>query len=394
MLIGIDASRANTKNRTGTEWYSFFIIRELLELDRQNKYILYVQEPLVSDMRDLSAQANIRILGWPPRFLWSLIRLSIEMLFRPPDVLFVPAHTIPLIHPKRTVTTCHDVGFERFPELYATKSIGPGSTARRIFGLIIKLLTLGRYSNTELDYHRFSMRWAIRTAARILTVSRFSAREISKYYGYPESNIKVTPISFNPEYLKSITDEKVSAVLAELGIRPPYGLFVGRFEAKKNIGLILSAFEKARLCGYRQQLVLVGRAGWGFPKAWSNLDLKTREQISILPPQPVERLQALMRGAGVFLFPSAYEGFGIPVLEAMASGVPVVASNRASLPEVCGEAALFIDPDKPDELVKAMIRLAGNEALRRELINKGYQRIKNFSWDKTAAQTLPSLTDW
>lgn len=395
MRIGIDASRANTINRTGTEWYSFFIIRELIRLDPLNHYVLYLKEPLVDDLRDLEARAEVRVLKWPPRFLWSLIRLSWEMTFRPPDVLFVPAHTIPLIHPKRTVTTCHDVGFERYPELYATKPIGPRHRlVSSLIGLVVRLLTLGRYSNTELDYHRFSMRWAIRTAARILTVSNFSAREISHFYHYPLEKINIIPISYNPDYGRSLPAEFIDNVLYKADIVRPYLLFVGRWEAKKNINLILGAFESLIQADLNHQLVLVGRPGWGFDQAWQRLEPATKSKIRLLTPQTVDSLRALMSRADIFLFPSAYEGFGIPVLEAMASGVPVIASNQASLPEVCADAAWLIDPSQPASLVEAIKILATDQMIKNRQIERGYERIKAFSWERAASITLRQLTNW
>ena len=317
------------------------------------------------------------------------------MIIRAPDVLFVPAHTIPLIHPKRTVTICHDVGFERFPELYATQPIGPRQVfISKFIGWSVKLLTLGRYSNTELDYHRFSMRWAIRTAARILTVSNFSAREISHYFNYPLAKIKVIPISYNPDYARPLPIKVIDRVLVEAGISRPYLLFVGRWEAKKNIKLILQVFESLIQDGFNHKLVLVGRPGWGFNQAWQRLDPTTQAKIKLLAPLPVDQLHALMSGASLFLFPSAYEGFGIPVLEAMASGAPVVSSNLASLPEVCADAAWLIDPDQPTKLIEAIKTLTTDQTARNRQISRGYDRIRNFNWEITARATLPQITNW
>jgi hypothetical protein len=138
MIIGIDARRANQISRTGTEWYSYVLIKEFAKLDQKNQVILYMKDPPMEDFHNLPDNFQIKQLGWPIKRFWHQGRLSLEMLFNKPDVLFVPAHTIPLVHPPKTVTTCHDVGFEQFPELY---------------------------TDSELKYHRWSMRMAVNKAA-------------------------------------------------------------------------------------------------------------------------------------------------------------------------------------------------------------------------------------
>ena len=138
----------------------------------------------MDDLKDLGDNFYNKVLKWPPKFLWSQLRLSLEMLFKKPDVLFVPAHTIPIIHPKNTVTTCHDIGFEEFPELYTQKKIGGNSFFSIIIAFLVKICTLGKYSNNELDYHRFSMRLAVKKAKIIITPSKFTSDEIKKYYKF------------------------------------------------------------------------------------------------------------------------------------------------------------------------------------------------------------------
>lgn len=165
MTIGIDASRANKKEKTGTEWYSYYLIQHLKKIiPPQYRVILYAKEPLTDGLEILPANWQSKVLNWPPKFLWTQWRLSLEMLFHPVDLLFVPAHTISLIHPKKTVTVCHDIGFVRFPQYYSVK---------------------------ERMYHRFTMWLALKCAKIIITPSQFTKNEIMDVYKVSEKKIKV-----------------------------------------------------------------------------------------------------------------------------------------------------------------------------------------------------------
>ena len=158
MIIGIDASRANKDKKTGVEWYSYHLIEQFKKIDKENRYFLYTDKPLKGDLAKCPDNFEEKILKWPlPRF-WTLGRLSWEMLFgKKPDVLFVPAHTIPLFNPKRVVVTVHDIGFEHFPELYKW---------------------------ADKLYHRLTIRFIKRFADKIITVSRYSKHDISEFYKF------------------------------------------------------------------------------------------------------------------------------------------------------------------------------------------------------------------
>lgn len=394
MRIGIDASRANMHNRTGTEWYSYFIIREILSQNSQDKFVLYVKEPLIPDMADLANRAEVRVLTWRFKFLWNLIRLSWEILIHPPDVLFVPAHTIPIISPKRTVTTCHDIGFERYPLLYAIKRIGPNnSILKQLIWICAKILTFGRYGNTELDYHRFSMRLAIKRAARIITPSRFTAREIIEVFGCSQTKITVIPHGLNPKYLQHHSESEISDVLTKYGVTKPYLLFLGRWEDKKNISLLLKAFDDVASKVDKLSLVLAGRPGWGFDRAWTAVSERSRQRIILLTNVQVEA-SILMSGAKIFVFPSAYEGFGLPIIEAMASNVPVITTRCASIPEIAGDSVAYCDGQSDKDLSRLIIELLTNEALRRDYQRRGLDRARTYHWEKAGRETLKVLCDW
>ena len=211
MLIGIDASRANREFKSGTEWYSYYLIRELAKIDSTNQYILYSDQPLVRGLFDLvdetdgnggeiemkKGQQKIRsphdnftakILNWPFGYLWTQVRLSWEMFFHPPEVLFIPAHTLPIINPKKSVVTVHDIGFERLKEVYSSDKIGPSKgLAGKIFNFLAKLFTGGKFGSNILDYHGWSIKFALKHAKKIIAVSKFTKLELMTICGAPAS---------------------------------------------------------------------------------------------------------------------------------------------------------------------------------------------------------------
>src|SRR3989344_7031786 len=205
MIFGIDASQANRKIRSGTEWYAFYLIQEfkkLLGTRSDIKIRLYVRGQLQSDLAGhLPQNFQVRILRWPLRFFWGQIRLSWEIFLHPPDALFCPAHTIPFIHPKRTYTTLHDVGFEDYPELYDLLS--------RI-------------------YHRLAARLAIKKAAHIFTVSEFSRERIGEVYGYQAEKVTVAYPAVDVSRFSG-GGAGDGGVLSDLGLKTgEYFLYVGR----------------------------------------------------------------------------------------------------------------------------------------------------------------------
>ncbi len=398
MIIGIDASRANESERTGTEWYSYHLIQEFKKLDLQNEFRLYSPGPLKDGLKNLPKNFTSRVLKSPAEMLWTQTRLAAEMIFNPPDVLFVPAHTIPIIHPKKTIVTCHDVGFERFPELYATHSIGP---ARGLKGLAVKaaakIATGFKYSNNELDYHRWSMKFALKHAHKIIAISEFTKKEIQEIYKVSGENISVIHNGFDREKFVPMKNQAViDQTLQKYGLNQPFYLFVGRLEEKKNIAGMLEAFAIAK--AKEQNLsktifVLAGRPGYGYDRIQSaikRLNLENSvKQIGWIPD--IDRIN-LMNTAKIFLFASMYEGFGIPILEAFGCGTIVITSNSTACPEVAGDAALLCDPASPEEIAAAIIKLENDEKLREDIRQRGFARVKEFSWAKCAAETLNLLT--
>lgn len=368
MILGIDASQANRKVRSGTEWYAFYLIQEFKKLigGRSDVWVrLYLRDTLREDLaRDLPKNFQSKILRWPFKYFWGQIRLSWEMFFDPPDILFCPAHTIPLAHPPKTYTTLHDVGFEDYPELYD------------------KLL---------LWYHRWAAKLAVKRAFQIFSVSEFSKERIIEVYNYQPKKIFVTYLGYDQTKFKSLDPSLVAQNLQKLGLGyKDYLLFLGRLEPKKNILNLVKAYEY--LLGMVEsapELVLVGK----------KVNISDVESYLIERPDLSSKIKflgyveeadkpVLYLGAALFLFPTLYEGFGLPIIEAQACGVPVVTSNTASNPEIAGEGAVIIDPESPYEIAQVIRELLTNQKLCEQKINLGFDNVKKLSWQETAEKTL------
>ncbi|MFA6391380.1 MAG: glycosyltransferase family 1 protein [Patescibacteria group bacterium] len=397
MVIGIDASRANEIRKTGTEWYAYYLIQEFKKIaDPNDQYILYSKEPLRGELAELPANFVSKVLGWKPNLLWTQLRLSWEMFFRKPDVLFVPAHTIPFIHPKNTITTLHDVGFERFHELYSKSSIGHKIPfSRWLINIFIKAFTLGKYGSNEYDYHRFSARFALKHAKRILTISNFSKSEIIELFGKKfEQKLRVILNGFDDSRMNKVcSDYDIDQTMKKYRVHESYLLFTGRLEEKKNIsGLIEAFYILKNRYKYEGQLVLIGKEGYRFENAKIKI-IEYGLQNSVIQTGWITEQERiiLLKSADLFVFPSFYEGFGIPPLEAMSVGVPVVASNTSAIPEVVGDAALLVDPHNPEIIAESIDSVLNDGVIRDNLIKKGYVRAKQFSWEKTALETLKEI---
>ncbi|HEY8598504.1 MAG TPA: glycosyltransferase family 1 protein [Thermomicrobiales bacterium] len=362
LQIGIDASRVGTGHRTGTEQYSAQLLEALGELDRHNGYSLYVnsrQRPALN----LPANFRARLIPFPR--LWTHARLSLEMLGHAPDLLFVPAHVVPLAHP-RTVVTIHDLGYRAFPEAHPWRS---------------------------RQYLDWSTRWSAAVARRIIVPSAATARDLHAAYGTPHAKITVVPHGYHPRFRPLPADE-IARGLKWLGLTQPYILFVGTLQPRKNLARTLAAFEQLCARGLPHRLVLVGQRGWldnPLFAAIARPDSPAHGRIDITGYLPDDDLPLVYNGAAALAFPSLYEGFGLPTLEAMACGTPVLTSNTTSLPEVVGAAAITVDPLDTDAIAEGLLRIVSDATSGAELRTRGLAHAQEFSWRRAAEQTLDVL---
>jgi len=350
MHIGLDASRATMAHRTGTESYALHLTRALLANPRGHAFTLYFRDKPAPDLFSSGRQRLI-----PFRRLWTHVRLSWELLTRPrPDVLFIPAHTLPIIHPLPSVVTLHDVGYRYFPDAHPFP---------------------------QRWYLEWSTRFAARAATHLIADSHATARDTQKFYGIPANKITV----IYPGRDESLQHVDPAPIRAKYQLPEKYILHVGTLQPRKNLARLMEAWQAV---SDSVALVLVGRAGWLSAPIVAQAQACGARLLDYVSD---EDLPALYSGATVFAFPSLYEGFGFPVLEAMACGVPVICSNTSSLPEVAGEAALTVNPLDTRTLAEALQQLLADSNLRAALVAKGYAQIQKFSWAKAAQETLDVL---
>lgn len=354
MTIGIDGSRAFIKNRTGIEEYSYRVIKNLIQKLPTQEVVLYVRKNQVVDF-ELPEKWKIKVIKFP-RF-WTQIGLSLEMLLHPVDVLFVPAHTVPLIHPKNTVVTIHGLEYEFCPK---------------------------SYSRWDRFYMRASIKNSCRWASRIISVSENTKRDLEKLYDVASEKISVIYEGYDHESESNIEYEMPSS---------KYLLFVGRIEERKNIGNVVKAFEILKgKYEISHDLILAGRSGYGYQDISAQItSSKYCNDIKTLGFIDDQAKFELMKRADVFVFPTLYEGFGIPVLEAQSVGCSVVASNNSSIPEVTKDSALLVDPKNPEDIAENIYEIISNESLKNAIILKGLENVKRFSWDKCAEEIAETI---
>lgn len=399
MAIGIDASRANHEQKTGVESYAFHVIQELKQiLPATVKVVLYTDYPLQGDLAQLPANWSSRVLRWPPKRLWTQCRLSFEMLFRAPDVLFVPAHVPPLIHPRKTVMTVHDIAALRFPQTYSRFERWYSVwSAKKAVETLWRVIVPSEFTKQELLHffgHERPRALQQADAAAILhRVIYVAEKEKNKTYGH----IRVVHLGCSPNvYGGTIAPDRIAAAKEKYGITKPYFLTIGRLEEKKNTWRLVRAFDQLKQTypDCDMQLVLAGKPGYGYAAVAKHIQTSEYKQDIIKTGWVDEAdVPVLLAGASVFVFPSLYEGFGLPVLEAMAAGVPVIASRDTSLAEVAGDAALLVDPFHIHELVKKMHTLTTDAALRQSCIEKGKRQAARFSWKHCAEETARILME-
>lgn len=374
MNIGIEASRANRVQKTGVEWYALYVIEELkklhpvpLEKGLGVEWFLYTNEALRGALAQLPPHWHESRLVWAPKYLWTQLRLSYEMWRRPSDVLFVPAHVLPVIAPKNNVVTIHDVGFHRYPELYPLK---------------------------QRLYHEWTTRDIVRRCKKIVTVSDFSKQEIIQFYGARPEQITVAPLAVADTIHEALVEE-VNEVRQRLSLPKRYILFIGRIEEKKNVRVLIEALAlyRKQTSDHELEIVLAGREGFGIEGLRARIaELGLQDVVKFTGYLDEADKSALLTAAETYVQPSWYEGFGIPVLEAMRCGTAVIAANSSAMPEVAGEGnALFFDPASADELATRLVELSSIEK-REQLIQNGKEREKLFTWKKTAEIILPLLT--
>lgn len=357
MVIGYDGSRAFSLNRTGTENYSYQLLKALVKIDKRNKYLVFVRNRVLRE--EFPDNFHFIIINWPR--LWTQGGLALRTFKDNLDVLFIPAHTLPIIRKPelKTVMTVHDLGSEYLPSMHQLKQ-------KAYLGLMQK--------------------YQLKEITKLIAVSKATKDDLVKKVGIDPKKIEVVYEGYDEKLFKPVRGANRTRNDALVNSLIPYFLFVGTVQPRKNLTRVIQAISRVNL-----KLVIVGSKGWLSDEIYKlPKKLGIEDRVKFLGYVPDKDLPALYSGAQALVFPSLFEGFGLPILEAQACGCPVITSNISSMIEVAGKGAILVNPYDVDGIANAMIRVKG-EAERGKLVKAGFENIKKYSWKKCADETLKVL---
>ena len=362
MHIAIDAHSVGTQ-LAGNVTYITSLIEALAEVDKKNEYTLYVTKPEAvekySDRWD-----NFRVRRTLPHtpLIRIPITLTAELRLRPVDILFVQ-YTAPLFAPCKVVTTIHDISYEHLPETYNRRS-------------------------------RFQMKLTIRHTARhadhVIASSEYSRQDLIDTYRLSPEKVTAIPLAAPVSYRPITEKDELDRIRKKYDVQGDFVLGVGSIQPRKNLGRLISAY--AMLAEKRDDLpplLLVGKKALLFEETLNATDMHgVKDRVRFTGYVPDEDLPPLYSAATCFVYPSFFEGFGLPPLEAMQCGTPVITGDRTSLPELIGDAGIRVDPFDAGKIADSIEKRLTDVSLRKYMSERGLERAKQFSWEATARQTL------
>ena len=355
-------SKIGLPRRVGSSEYCFELLINLNRIDKKNQYLIYLPQNPTSDLPKESENWHYKIVR--PKRMWTLFGLSLEFLLKKSkvDIFFSPTHYLPIVAPVKSAVSVLDVSYLHFPELFKKRDL-------------YQLKNWTAYS--------------VKKASKVFTISQSSKDDIIKKYRLPEDKVVVTYPGIKSESRIMNYESGSDTLRKKYGIDGDYILFVGTLQPRKNIVRLIEAFSKIK---NDIQLIVVGKKGWLYEEILqAPKKFNIEDRVKFLDSVTDEDLPIFYKNAICFVLPSLYEGFGLPVLEAMQYGCPVITSNVSSLPEAGGDAAIYVNPLDIDDITKNLESIIQNSELREKLIKKGYEQVKKFSWAKTAKETLMAL---
>jgi glycosyltransferase involved in cell wall biosynthesis len=367
--IAVDLRSLHSSEFSGVESYTVHVLEELLETDRETVYHLFYNgysQKKFEYFHFINAHyIQTRI---PNRILNVSLKLfdypKLEKLTGTHDTLFMPNWNTLAVEPDtKVILTVHDLSPQLTPEYYGLKS--------RIWHWLLNIPKL------------------VKRADKIIAVSEFTKLSLIEKMNVPASKITVAPLGVDHDnYRPNLNVDRLREVRNSYGLPGDFVLFVGTLEPRKNLARLIEAFEQIQ---EPISLVIAGKLGWKYNALLKQIQNSPKRRfIKLIGYIPEADKPYIMKLARVFAWPSLYEGFGLPVLEAMAVGTPVVTSNVSSLPEIAGDSAMLVDPYNPEDIAKAITDLQTNDSLREHYISKGLQRSQQFSWEK-CAQIIKSV---
>ena len=387
MKIAIDINELINPSPGGVKTYTKEIVNALLKVDQKNKYFLYARKKASRDTKfcvPASKNSFLKILKWPLPF-WTYIRFAREIKKQKPNLLFMPIQSVPFLISKpkkiKIVITVHDLTFLKFPQYFTFKD------------------------RFLLNYHT---RRAVKMADKIIVPSRATKSDLISLYKIKANKIKIIYHGYRKIYSAAGKGAKAGKGKKFSAHTDNYILFVGTIQPRKNIINLVKAFEifkknfnfppsplfaRGRFTPPLQEgnlkLVVAGGKGRLWRKTFKRIKKSpVSEDIILAGAVDDRKLADLYSQAKVFILPSLYEGFGLPILEAFSCGAPVIASNNSSLKEIVGESGLLINPNNPKEIAEAIKKIIRNDDLRNSLVEKGKERLKDFDWEKSAREHL------
>ncbi|MCK9554462.1 glycosyltransferase family 4 protein [bacterium] len=364
MKIAIDAHCIG-KNLAGNNTYTINLVNNLLKLYPRHKWIIYISPAGKTLITNNNSNVKLITLKSKSPLRRYLFEMPKSLRKEKPDVLHIQYHG-PFFHNCPTVLTVHDISYEIFPRYFTLPE--------------------------RLRLH-FSVPYFIKKANSVITVSEYSRKDMIKKYKIEENKIKTVYNGIDHDFYTEKTSPEDTKLLTEAGIKKPFLLSVGSLQPRKNIEGILLALKKIYKSLPELRWIITGPEGWlsgGIHKTFKE-NPELHSIINFTGYVRPEMLRALYRNALAMIYAPFYEGFGLPVLEAMACGAPVITSNVTSLPEVAGNAALLVNPNNIGEIAESIKKVWLSEKLRREMSQKGMDRARNFSWQKAAEETFSIL---
>jgi len=347
---------------TGLGVYTRKLIEGLSAIDFENRYYIFANSSSSIEPHN----ANFKIIHYSIPENLKVKKLFVENVIVPfsavkkkIDIFHFTSFVISYLYPGKFISTINDIAFLKYPEILSKK---------------------------RDYYYKFFLKNALKKARFIITISDSTKRDVLNYYNFPEDSIKTIYLSAGDEF-KPASREEIGKVKEKYNLKERYILFVSTLEPRKNIVNLLKAFK---LINEKDvQLLICGKKGWLYEDIYNEITESSLEESVIIEDSvPKDDLIQLYSGAEFFILPSLYEGFGLPVLEAMACGTPVITSGVSSLPEVGGDAALYVDPLNIEDIADKISQLLSDDTLKSEMREKGFEQVKKFSWEKCAKETL------
>lgn len=375
MKICIDI-RSLTMPKTGVGYYTNNLINSILYLDQENEYNLFYYNFFNRKYEfdiDGNRVSSKEIKFIPQRvfnFVWRYIDFpKLDTIVGKMDLFHFPNFTMMPVKKGKVVITVHDLSFMRYPHFTEPKNL---KLLKRLF---VK---------------------SIHRADLIFADSEFTKRDIIDVYHIDENKIQTVYLGVDNKFNANITLSEIEKVKEKYFLPDKYIFYVGTLEPRKNIPALLNAYKllKERNKGLPYKLVIVGMKGWLYNKIFQDIQkLQLENDIIFTGYVEDNDLHLIYSGGSLLVYPSFYEGFGFPVIEAMACGIPVVCSDKTSLPEVAGDASIFCSTDDYEEISIKIEQVLSDKQLKKEMVNKGFQQARKFTWEKTAKTVLSSYKE-